>query len=47
MTYSDGRLSEPEVPKIVRKSLPVFENAGLSPVPASQDKWDALELKMS
>jgi hypothetical protein len=35
---------EPFVPKMVRKSSPVEAKTGLSPVPASHDRCDALVL---
>lgn len=38
LTYSDGTLIEPFVPKMVRKSSPVEEKTGLSPVAASHDR---------
>ena len=37
LTYSDGILIEPFVPKMVRKFSPVEGKAGMSPVPASHD----------
>jgi hypothetical protein len=43
-THSEGTLIEPSVPKIVRKSSPVAGKAVMSPVPASQDRCDAVVL---
>lgn len=37
LTYSEGTLIEPFVPKMVRKSSPVEGKTGLSPVAASHD----------
>ena len=43
-THSEGILIEPSVPKMVRKSSPVTGKAGMSPVPASQDRCEAAVL---
>ena len=37
LAYSEGTLIEPFVPKMLRKSSPVEEKTGLSPVAASHD----------